>query len=150
MRSIDTKLSNGCLVPEYKTTGAAGADLFAHIPDGVGYEYILPGEIKKIASGVHFDIRDTSLAVLLMPRSSLGLKRIKLANTIGLIDSDYQGDLSMLLENNSDTVFRVNHGDRLAQVAFFRVEQVQFNIVEEFKGITLRGSGGFGSTGKGG
>ena len=148
MRSIDTKLSDGALAPVYKTAGAAGADLFAHLPDGP--VAIPAGEIRKLPSGVHFEIQDTSLAVLLMPRSSLGLKRIKLANTIGLIDSDFQGDLSMLLENNSDEVFTVNHGDRLAQVAFFRVEQVQFNIVEEFKGITLRGSGGFGSTGKGG
>lgn len=148
MRSIDTKLSDGALAPVYKTAGAAGADLFAHLPDGP--VAIPAGEIRKIPSGVHFDIRDTGLAVLLMPRSSLGEKRIKLANTIGLIDSDYQGDLSMLLENNSNVPFVVSHGDRLAQVAFFRVEQVDFNVVSAFSGVTMRGTGGFGSTGKGG
>lgn len=148
MRSIDTQLAKGALTPVYKTAGAAGADLFAHLPDGP--ICIPPGEIRKVPSGVHFDIRDTGLAVLLMPRSSLGEKRIKLANTIGLIDSDYQGDLSMLLENNSKTEFVVNHGDRLAQVAFFRVEQVHFNVVSIFSGITMRGTGGFGSTGTGG
>jgi dUTPase len=67
MRSIDTKLSDGALAPVYKTTGAAGADLFAHLPNGP--VWIPPGEIRKIPSGVHFDIRDTGLAVLLMPRS---------------------------------------------------------------------------------
>lgn len=148
MRSIDTQLSSGALAPVYKTAGAAGADLFANLPNGP--VWIPPGEIRKIPSGVHFDIRDTGLAVLLMPRSSLGEKRIKLANTIGLIDSDYQGDLSMLLENNSSGMFAVHHGDRLAQVAFFRVEQVDFNVVSAFSGVTLRGTGGFGSTGKGG
>ena len=146
MRSIDTKLSEGALTPVYKTAGAAGADLFAHLPDG---SVVIPaGEIRKIPSGVHFDIRDTGLAVLLMPRSSLGMKRIKLANTIGLVDSDFQGSLDMLLENNSQENFVVSHGDRLAQVAFFRVEQVDFNVVSAFSGVTMRGTGGFGSTGK--
>lgn len=148
MRSIDTRLTTGALPPVYKTAGAAGADLFAYLPEGP--VVIAPGKIVKISSGVHFDIRDTGLAVLLMPRSSLGEQRIKLANTIGLIDSDFQGCLSMLLENNSQQDFWVNHGDRLAQVAFFRVEQVDFNVVSAFSGITMRGTGGFGSTGKGG
>lgn len=148
MRSIDTKLSDGALAPVYKTAGAAGADLFANLP--AGSISILPGEIHKVPSGVHFDIRDTGLAVLLMPRSSLGMKRIKLANTIGLVDSDFQGSLDMLLENTSDVPFMVNHGDRLAQVTFIRVEQVDFNVVSAFSGVTMRGTGGFGSTGKGG
>lgn len=148
MRSIDTQLAQGALAPVYKTAGAAGADLFAHLPDG---PVVVPsGEIQKIPSGVHFDIRDTGLAVLLMPRSSLGMKRIKLANTIGLVDSDFQGSLDMLLENNSKEDFVVSHGDRLAQVAFFRVEQVYFNVVSAFSGVTIRGAGGFGSTGTGG
>ena len=146
MREIQTKLSSGCLIPEYKTEGAAGADLYAYLPDG--QIVIKPGDIKKVPSGVHLNMQDKNLAVMLMPRSSLGMKQIKLANTIGLCDSDFLGDLSMLLENTGTEDFIVSHQDRLAQIVFFHVEQVKFKTVKEFDTMTARGEGGFGSTGK--
>lgn len=146
MREIQTKLSSGCLMPEYKTEGAAGADLYAYLPDG--QIVIKPGEIKKVPSGVHFNMLDKSIAVMLAPRSSLGMKRIKLANTIGIVDSDFNGSVDMLLENTGTEDFIVSHQDRLAQIVFFHVEQVKFKTVKEFDTMTARGEGGFGSTGK--
>lgn len=145
-RTIEMKLSSGCRAPEYKTPGAAGADLYAYLPDGE--VVIKPGEIKNIPSGVHLNIADRKLAVMLMPRSSLGMKRIKLANTIGLCDSDFLGNISMLLENTGTEDFVVSHQDRLAQIVFFNVEQVAFKQVNEFEITTERGEGAFGSTGK--
>lgn len=144
-RTLNMVLAQGAVAPSYKTAGAAGADLYAYLPGGE--QIIRPGEIGRIASGVKVSIGDSALAIMLIPRSSLGDKRVKLANTIGLIDSDYLGDIIMLLENTGKEDFVVSNGDRLAQIVFFNVEQVKFKKVESFEQKTGRGEGAFGSTG---
>lgn len=131
--------------PYYATPGAAGADFHAFCPEGP--VVIEPGETKAISAGVKLFIKSGSYALLLMPRSGLGKKGIILANSVGLIDSDYQGELGIVLYNRSKVPFEVKNGDRIAQGAFFPVEQAHFIEVARFSQETERGEGGFGSTG---
>lgn len=131
--------------PKYQTEGAAGADFHAFCPDEK--LVLLPGQTRLIRTGVSMFIGSPAWALVLMPRSGLGSKGIILANSVGLIDSDYQGEIGIFLYNRSKDDFIVSHGDRIAQGVFMPVEQANFVEVQQFSQETDRGTGGFGSTG---
>ena len=129
-------------VPEYGSVGAAGLDLRS-----CDNAMIYPGETVQFPMGYALYIGDHTLCGMIMPRSGLGVKGILPANVLGLIDSDYQGELMVYLKNHSNNEFLVQNGDRIAQLVFMPVEHVMFSSVLEFSHITERGTGGFGSTG---
>ena len=129
--------------PQYATVGSAGMDLRA-----LEHTVIHPGETMPFAMGYRIYIGDHTLCGMIMPRSGLGIKGILPANVLGLIDSDYQGELMVYLKNHGDENFIVESGDRIAQLVFMPVEHVMFSIVSEFSHSTDRGEGGFGSTGE--
>jgi len=130
-------------VPEYGSVGAAGLDLRS-----CDNAMIYPGETVQFPMGYALYIGDHTLCGMIMPRSGLGVKGILPANVLGLIDSDYQGELMVYLKNHSNNEFLVQNGDRIAQLVFMPVEHVMFSSVLEFSHITERGTGGFGSTGE--
>ncbi len=135
----------GEYLPSYATSGSAGLDLRACID---GPMDILPGETKLIPTGLAIHIADPGYAALILPRSGLGHKHgIVLGNLVGLIDSDYQGQLMVSTWNRGTDAFTLNPMERLAQLVIVPVLQVGFNIVGEFE-ESDRGAGGFGSTGK--
>ncbi len=131
-------------VPEYATVGSAGLDLRS-----CDNAMIYPGETVQFPMGYSIYIGDHTLAGFIMPRSGLGVRGILPANVLGLIDSDYQGELMVYLKNYSHNEFLVQNDDRIAQLVFMPVEHVMFSSVLEFSHITERGTGGFGSTGNG-
>ena len=131
-------------LPTYATSGSAGLDLRVCIPEPI---QISPQETRLLPTGIALYIADASLAAIILPRSGLGHKHgIVLGNLVGLIDSDYQGELQISCWNRSQDYFTINPGDRIAQLVFVPVVQKQFQIVEEFQ-PTERGDGGFGSSG---
>ena len=130
--------------PQYATVGSAGLDLRA-----LEHTVIHPGETMPFAMGYRIYIGDHTLCGLIVPRSGLGIKGIMPANVLGLIDSDYQGELMVYLKNHGDENFIVESGDRIAQLVFMPIEHVMFSVVSDFSHTTERGEGGFGSTGKG-
>lgn len=149
MFSVDLKILDERIrtkKPCYATEGAAGMDICACIDQSM---ILSPNETQLISSGISFFIRDPGYAALLLPRSGLGHKSgIILGNTIGLIDSDYQGELKVSLWNRSQEPFTLNPLDRIAQLIIVPVAHVQWNIVEDFSTTSDRASGGFGSTGQ--
>ena len=131
-------------LPSYATPGSAGLDLRACIPAPLVIE---PGETRLVSTGLAIHIADPGYAALILPRSGLGHKHgIVLGNLVGLIDSDYQGQLMVSTWNRGNTAFTLNPLERLAQLVIVPILQVGFNIVDEF-GESTRGTGGFGSTG---
>ena len=148
MKTIDIKILDtrmGEYLPSYATSGSAGLDLRACID---GPMDILSGETKLIPTGLAIHIADPGYAALILPRSGLGHKHgIVLGNLVGLIDSDYQGQLMVSTWNRGTDAFTLNPMERLAQLVIVPVLQVGFNIVGEFE-ESDRGAGGFGSTGK--
>ncbi|WP_288637552.1 dUTP diphosphatase [uncultured Oxalobacter sp.] len=148
MKTIDIKILDarmGEYLPSYATSGSAGLDLRACIDEPME---ILPGETKLIPTGLAIHIADPGYAALILPRSGLGHKHgIVLGNLVGLIDSDYQGQLMVSTWNRGTDAFTLNSMERLAQLVIVPVLQVGFNVVEEFA-ESDRGAGGFGSTGK--
>lgn len=148
MKTIDVKILDARLrdqLPHYATPGSAGLDLRACIDAPLTLD---PGRCELIATGIAIHIGDPGYAAIILPRSGLGHKHgIVLGNLVGLIDSDYQGQLFVSTWNRSDTPFVINPLERLAQLVVVPVVQVAFNVVEEF-GASDRGAGGFGSTGK--
>lgn len=135
----------GEYLPSYATSGSAGLDVRACIDEPME---ILPGETKLIPTGLAIHIADPGYAALILPRSGLGHKHgIVLGNLVGLIDSDYQGQLMVSTWNRGTDAFTLNSMERLAQLVIVPVLQVGFNVVEEFA-ESDRGAGGFGSTGK--
>lgn len=150
MKKIDVKILDARIgtefpLPTYATIGSAGLDLRALVEEG--FE-IQPGETKLISTGLSVYIADPNLAAVILPRSGLGHKNgIVLGNLVGLIDSDYQGPLMVSLWNRGNKPFKIEVGDRIAQLVFVPVVQAEFNIVEEFE-QTDRGDGGFGHSGK--
>ena len=135
----------GEYLPSYATCGSAGLDLRACIDEPMD---ILPGETKLIPTGLAIHIADPGYAALILPRSGLGHKHgIVLGNLVGLIDSDYQGQLMVSTWNRGTDTFTLNPMERLAQLVIVPVLQVGFNVVGEFE-ESDRGAGGFGSTGK--
>lgn len=148
MHRMDVKILDNRLresPPHYATPGSAGLDLRACIEAPV---MLAPGQTMLVPSGMAIHLADTGLAAMILPRSGLGHKHgIVLGNLVGLIDSDYQGEIMVSLWNRGHESFTLNPLDRIAQLVVVPVVQVAFNIVEEF-GASQRGEGGFGSTGK--
>jgi len=132
-------------LPTYATPGSAGLDLRACLDTQMMLE---PGQTVLVPTGLAIHVGDPGYAALILPRSGLGHKHgIVLGNLVGLIDSDYQGELMISTWNRGQTTFKLNPMERLAQLVIVPVVQAQFNIVDEFT-ESDRGEGGFGSTGK--
>jgi dUTP pyrophosphatase len=132
-------------LPAYATTGSAGLDLRACLKEPLTLK---PGETALVPTGLAIHVGDPGYAALILPRSGLGHKHgIVLGNLVGLIDSDYQGELMISTWNRGETTFVLNPMERLAQLVIVPVVQAQFNIVDDFE-QSERGAGGFGSTGK--
>ena len=148
MRQLDIKILDERIrehLPAYATGGSAGLDIRACIPDPITLQ---PGESALIASGIAIHIGDPGFAAVLIPRSGLGHKHgIVLGNLVGLIDSDYQGQVFVSCWNRGKEAFVVKPMERIAQMVIVPVVQVGLNIVESFD-ESARGAGGFGSTGK--
>jgi dUTP pyrophosphatase len=143
VKVIDSKINE--YLPEYATSGSAGLDLRACIEDAM---HIHPGQTVLIPTGLAIHIDNPNLCGMILPRSGLGHKHgIVLGNLVGLIDSDYQGQLFISVWNRGDKVFDLSPMDRIAQLVIVPVVQTKFNLVEEFM-VTNRGEQGFGSTGK--
>ncbi|MDP9083597.1 MAG: dUTP diphosphatase [Pseudomonadota bacterium] len=144
LRLLDPRIGREFPLPQHATAGSAGMDLRACIDAPI---CLPPGGVELISSGISIYIGDPRLAAVLLPRSGLGHKNgIVLGNLVGLIDSDYQGPLMVSVWNRSAAAFTVNPGDRIAQMVFLPVVQVEFELVEDFS-ATPRGTGGFGSSG---
>lgn len=147
-RTIDVKILDPRLheqLPNYATAGAAGIDLRACIDAPME---LTPGQTLLIPTGMAIYIGTPNLAAMILPRSGLGHKHgVVLGNLVGLIDSDYQGQLFVSMWNRGDTSFTINPLERIAQMVMVPVVQVQFNVVEDFS-ASERGAGGFGSTGR--
>ncbi|MGF6636072.1 dUTP pyrophosphatase [Paraburkholderia sp. MM5496-R1] len=132
-------------LPAYATTGSAGLDLRACLNEPLTLK---PGETALVPTGLAIHVGDPGYAALILPRSGLGHKHgIVLGNLVGLIDSDYQGQLMISTWNRGETTFVLNPMERLAQLVIVPVVQAGFNIVDDFE-ESVRGAGGFGSTGK--
>lgn len=145
LKILDGRLGKDIPFPEYATKGSAGLDLRACLDEPVR---IKPGETLLIPTGLAIYINDHQLAAVLLPRSGLGHKHgIVLGNLVGLIDSDYQGQIFVSCWNRGNSAFTINIGERIAQMVFVPVVQVEFEQVAEFD-QSLRGSGGFGHTGR--
>jgi dUTP pyrophosphatase len=145
VKVLDKRLGNEFPLPSYATTGSAGLDLRACINEPLT---IAAGETKLIGTGLALYIQDPAYAGLVLPRSGLGHKHgIVLGNLVGLIDSDYQGELMLSCWNRGQQAFTVQVGERLAQYVLVPVIQAALNIVDEFV-ATERGEGGFGHSGR--
>lgn len=131
-------------MPAYATDGAAGVDLRACLD---GALTITPGETHLVPSGIAVHMADPGLAAVILPRSGLGHKKgIVLGNLVGLIDSDYQGQVMISVWNRGNDTVTIEPGDRIAQMVFVPVKRVQFEVVDDFQ-ASARGGGGFGHTG---
>ncbi|MFA5983728.1 MAG: dUTP diphosphatase [Methylococcaceae bacterium] len=145
LKIIDPRLGKEIALPEYATTGSAGLDLRACLDAALD---INPGETVLIPTGLAIYIGEPTLAAVLLPRSGLGHKHgIVLGNLVGLIDSDYQGQVFVSCWNRGNDRFTINVGERIAQMVFVPVVQVEFEQVAEFT-ASQRGSGGFGHSGR--
>ena len=144
LKIISTLIGKKIPLPKYETKGSAGLDLRACIEDKL---ILNPGKTELIPMGFAMHLADEGLAALVVPRSGLGSKHgIVLGNLVGLIDSDYQGELMVPAWNRSDQEFTIHSGDRIAQMIIVPVLQANFEIVEEFI-ESKRGNKGFGSSG---
>ena len=148
MKTLDVKILDPRLrdsLPHYATAGAAGLDLRACIDRPLT---LAPGAAELVPSGIAIHLADPGLAAVVLPRSGLGHKHgIVLGNLVGLIDSDYQGQVMVSVWNRGQAEFTVQPMERIAQLVVVPVVQVKLNVVEEFA-QSRRGAGGFGSTGK--
>ena len=133
-------------LPQYATPGSAGLDLRACLDAPLT---LAPNAWQLVPTGIAIHLRDPGYAAMLLPRSGLGHKHgIVLGNLVGLIDSDYQGQLMVSCWNRSDVAFTIEPMERIAQMVIVPVVQARFNVVEDFGDVTERGAGGYGSTGK--
>jgi dUTP pyrophosphatase len=148
MKKLDVKVLDARIremLPHYGTPGAAGLDLRACLQTPLTLN---PGESQLVPSGIAIHLGDPGYAAIILPRSGLGAKNgIVLGNLVGLIDSDYQGQIFISVWNRGQAAFTIQPMDRIAQLVVVPVQQVEFNVVEEFQ-ASSRGAGGFGSTGK--
>jgi dUTP pyrophosphatase len=148
MKKLDVKILDERIremLPKYGTPGAAGLDLRACLDKALTLN---PGESQLVPSGIAIHIGDPGYAAIVLPRSGLGAKNgIVLGNLVGLIDSDYQGQVFISVWNRGQAAFTIQPMDRIAQLVVLPVQQVEFNVVADFEGSS-RGAGGFGSTGK--
>ncbi len=146
LKLLDSRIGNDIPLPHYATDGSAGLDLRACID---GRMVLAPGETQLIPTGISIHIGDPGLAAVILPRSGLGHKHgIVLGNLVGLIDSDYQGQLFVSCWNRGGDAFTIEVGERIAQLVFVPVVQAQFDVVDEFE-TSARAEGGFGHTGRG-
>lgn len=145
IKVLDSRIGNEIPLPHYATDGSAGMDLRACVEDAL---VISPGETHLIPTGIAIHLDDSGLAAVLLPRSGLGHKHgIVLGNLVGLIDSDYQGQVFVSCWNRGHEPFTVNVGERIAQMVVVPVVQARLEIVDEFE-ESERGAGGFGHTGR--
>jgi len=143
LKILDARMRD--YLPAYATPGSAGLDLRACIDAPI---ILNPGETTLVPTGLAIHLADPGHAAMILPRSGLGHKHgVVLGNLVGLIDSDYQGELMISTWNRGQTAFTLNPFERLAQLVIVPVVQAQFNIVDDFE-ASERGAGGFGSTGK--
>lgn len=163
MKNVEIKFTNDFAksfgLPENATKGSAGFDLRAiqvldeqiEVKSDADGQYfdIASNQVIKVSSGISIHLNDPTLVGLIFPRSGTSTKRgLVLANVVGVVDSDYQGDLILALRNQSDKTQRIYLGERLAQYVVMPVMPCVFNLVSEFSSETERGEGGFGSSGK--
>lgn len=145
LKILDSRIGDQFPLPSYATEGSAGLDLRACLDDAITLE---PGNTVLMPTGLAIHIGDPSLAAVILPRSGLGHKHgVVLGNLVGLIDSDYQGQLMVSVWNRGQQTFVIEPGERLAQLVFVPVVQAEFNLVTDFA-ESERGAGGFGHTGR--
>ncbi|PZL91393.1 dUTP diphosphatase [Pantoea graminicola] len=145
VKILDPRVGKEFPLPTYATSGSAGLDLRACIDEVLT---IAPGTTTLVPTGLAIHIADPELAAVILPRSGLGHKHgIVLGNLVGLIDSDYQGQLMVSVWNRGQESFSLQPGDRMAQLVFVPVVQAEFNLVDDFD-ASLRGEGGFGHSGR--
>lgn len=145
LKILDPRIGDEIPLPHYATDGSAGLDMRACIDDPLT---VAPGETSLIPTGLAIHIGDPTLAAVLLPRSGLGHKHgLVLGNLTGLIDSDYQGQVFISCWNRGSSSYEIQPGDRIAQMVFVPVAQVEFAVVDEFDD-SARGAGGFGHSGK--
>jgi dUTP pyrophosphatase len=148
MKKLDVKILDARMrdqLPHYATGGSAGLDLRACLDQPLN---LAPGQTELIPTGIAIHLADPGLAAVILPRSGLGHKHgIVLGNLVGLIDSDYQGQIFVSTWNRGNAAFVINPMERLAQLVVVPVVQVELNVVDDFES-SPRGAGGFGSTGK--
>jgi dUTP pyrophosphatase len=145
LKILDRRLGEEFPLPEYATDGSAGMDMRACVD---GPLELAPGETQLIPTGLAIHVEDTGLAAVLLPRSGLGHKHgIVLGNLVGLIDSDYQGQVFVSCWNRGEKTFTINPGERIAQMVIVPVVRADFELVDEFV-ASDRGAGGFGHTGR--
>ena len=146
LKILDPRVGDSIPLPHYATEGSAGLDMRACIDDAITVE---PGETVLVPTGLAIHVADPGLAAVLLPRSGLGHKHgLVLGNLTGLIDSDYQGQVFISCWNRGSKAYEVQPGERIAQMVFVPVEQVEFRVVDEFE-ASRRGDGGFGHSGTG-
>jgi dUTP diphosphatase len=146
LKVLNPRVGRDFPLPKRATSGSAGLDLRACLDAPLE---LLPGATALIPTGIAIHLADPKLAAVIIPRSGLGHKHgIVLGNLVGLIDSDYQGELMISCWNRGGTPFRVEPGERIAQLVVVPVVQVEFEVVESFE-ESARGTGGFGHTGRG-
>ena len=146
IRVLDPRIGRDYPLPQYATSGSAGVDLRACIDAPLELK---PGDTQLIPSGIAIYLHDPGYAAIVLPRSGLGHKHgIVLGNLVGLIDSDYQGQIFVSCWNRGQSTFTIQPGERIAQLVVVPVVQVEFDVVNEFV-ATDRGAGGFGSSGRG-
>jgi len=144
VKIIDARMADQ--LPAYATEGSAGLDLRACLDAPLN---LAPNAWQLVPTGIAVYLKDPGYAAMLLPRSGLGHKHgIVLGNLVGLIDSDYQGQLMVSCWNRSDVAFTIEPMERIAQMVIVPVVQAQFNLVTEFEAPSARGEGGYGSTGK--
>ncbi|MDE1478501.1 dUTP diphosphatase [Xenorhabdus bovienii] len=145
VKILDPRIGQEFPLPTYATPGSAGLDLRACLDNAVE---LAPGQTELLPTGLAIHIADEQLAAVILPRSGLGHKHgVVLGNLVGLIDSDYQGQLMVSVWNRGDKMFIIEPGERIAQMVFVPVVQAEFNLVEDFE-TSKRGSGGFGHSGR--
>ena len=142
---LDTRIGKEYPLPEYATTGSAGLDLRACLREP---QTLKPGDAVLISSGIAIHIEDSGYAAILLPRSGLGHKHgIVLGNLVGLIDSDYQGEVMLSCWNRGRSDFTIQPGERIAQMVIVPVVRAKFEVVDKFN-ESARGTGGFGHSGR--
>lgn len=145
IKILDPRIGSTFPLPTYATPGSAGLDLRACLDDAIR---LAPGQTVLVPTGLAIHIGDPNLAAMILPRSGLGHKHgVVLGNLVGLIDSDYQGQLMISVWNRGAIEFQIEPGERLAQMVFVPVIQADFNLVEDFTN-SERGEGGFGHSGR--